>query len=51
MTINEIMNGKADASFPGLLNLMRDYVAAVSPKNRLAIENYLSFISKKSSGA
>ena len=52
MTIDEIMNGKPDGTFPGLIPLMQRYVDAQCPEPRLkqVIDKYLELISLRSSG-
>mmetsp|Transcript_3846 Transcript_3846/g.5370 ORF Transcript_3846/g.5370 Transcript_3846/m.5370 type:complete len:675 (-) Transcript_3846:30-2054(-) len=52
MTINEIMNGKQDGSFPGLIPLTFKYINALNLPTDIhdGLSSYLSFISKKASG-
>ncbi|VDK51009.1 unnamed protein product [Gongylonema pulchrum] len=52
MTINEIINGKADDDFPGLVPLIRQYLdgADVDVDTRCTVSQYLSFIQKRASG-
>jgi glutamate--cysteine ligase catalytic subunit len=51
MTINEIMNGKAD-EFPGLINMINVYLDSINldSQTRSVISKYLSLISKRASG-
>jgi len=52
MSIDEIMNGKASNSFPGIISLMKTYLSTVNiPSNdKSTIERYLDFVSQKASG-
>lgn len=52
MTINEIMNGKPDGSFVGLVPLIESYLDTVNVDvvTRCELAGYLSLVSKRASG-
>lgn len=52
MTVDEIINGKKDASFPGLIPLIHSYLGSmdVDADTHCTIQQYLRLIQKRASG-
>lgn len=52
MTVDEIINGKKDASFPGLIPLIHSYLGSmdVDADTHCTIQQYLKLIQKRASG-
>lgn len=52
MTVNEIINGKKDGQFPGLIPMIKSYLSGmdVDADTHCTIQQYLRFIQKKANG-
>lgn len=53
MTVNEVINGKSDGSFPGLIPLVESYLDSlnVDVETRCEIANYLALIRGRANGS